>query len=142
MRYWDASGIVSLCARDGHYERASPLLNEDQEIVVWWATTVECLSAFARLCRTGEMSGGKELSSTERLRALSEGWTEVQPSDAVRRLAERAVFRHGLKAMDALQLAAALDWGNGSGRGLEFVTFDERLGRAAALEEFRVLPRA
>lgn len=140
MRYWDASGVVSLCARDGHYERASPLLTEDQEIVTWWATPVECVSAFARLRRMGEMSGGKELSATERLHALSEGWTEIQPGDTLRRLAEQMVFRHGLKAMDALQLAAAVDWGGGSGRGLEFVSFDEQLSRAAALEGFRARP--
>ena len=140
MRYWDASGIVSLCARDGHYEIAGPLINDDGEIVTWWGTLTEGFSAFARLKRSGEMSGGKELSSGMRLRELAGNWIEIQPSDALRELANKALWRHELKAMDAFQLAAALVWGNGRGDGLEFVTFDQRLARAAAWEGFKVLP--
>lgn len=140
MRYWDTSGIASLCARDGHYERANPLLKGDDEIVTWWGTLTEGFSAFARLKRTGEMTGGKELSSGHRLRELANNWIEIQPSDAVRELANQAIWRHGLKAMDAMQLAAALEWGSGRGDGLQFVTFDARLAAAAAWEGFRVVP--
>ncbi len=45
---------------------------------------------------------------------------------------------HGLKAPDALQLAAARVWA-GQRPGAEFVTHDERLGLADRLEGFRIL---
>ena len=129
-----------MCVRDEHYEQARVLLKEDQEMVAWWATQVECKSAFSRLQREGKISGGLESSSMERMRALSGGWVEVQPSDAVRRHAERAIYRHGLKAMDALQLGAALEWVQGDPNGRAFVSFDQRLARAAAAEGFLILP--
>jgi hypothetical protein len=47
---------------------------------------------------------------------------------------------HALRAADALQLAAALDWCDGNTRGESFVCLDDRLRGAAVLEGFRVLP--
>lgn len=65
---------------------------------------------------------------------------EVPPSDAIRERARRLIALHPLRAADALQLAAALDWCGGNTRGESFVCLDDRLRGAATLEGFRVLP--
>ena len=44
------------------------------------------------------------------LAALAEKWVELLPSEAVRATAERLLAVHALRAADALQLGAALDW--------------------------------
>ena len=140
MRFWDASALVALCARDSHYEAANPLVRVDPEIVVWWSTLVECVAAFKKRLRTGEMSLGKELTAGERLAVLADGWMEIQPSEALRTRARRLLHRHVLRSADALQLAAALEWTGEGPFGVEFVTFDRGLARAASDEGFTVLP--
>ena len=140
MKFWDSCGIVALCAGDGHDRAAGAILRADGEMVVWWAARVECVSAFARLRRNGAMGPRQELEALERLSALSAGWVEVQPGEALRESAERLLWRHPLRSGDALQLAAALDWSDGPARGRGFVTFDARLVHAARVEGFHVLP--
>ena len=140
MKFWDSCGIVALCARDGHDRAASAILRADSELVVWGAARVECISAFARLRRSGAMGPRAELEILQRLESLSSGWVEVQPSESVREAAERLLWRHALRSGDALQLAAALDWSDGEAAGRAFVTFDARLIHAARVEGFRVLP--
>jgi uncharacterized protein len=140
VRFWDSSALVALCARDGRDRAASALLRADGELVVWWASRVECVSAFARLRRAGALSQLHEAETLERLGVLSANWVEVQPSEAVRVSAERLLWRHALRSGDALQLAAALDWSEGAAGGRGFVTFDARLVHAARIEGFQVLP--
>jgi len=41
-----------------------------------------------------------------------------------------------LRAADALQLSAALEWCEGAPKGKVFLTFDKRLGEAAGLAGF------
>ncbi len=116
------------------------MLEEDAEIVAWWGASVECLSAAARLRREGIIDVDGESQIHALVQALQDAWTEVLPSEEVRRSAMRLLRVHPLKAADGLQLAAALTWA-GDLRGRELVTFDERLGLAARLEGFRVVPR-
>jgi len=140
VRFWDASALVALCARDSHFEKANPLVRVDPEIVVWWGTPVECVSAFKKRVRSGEMSLGKELTAGERLAALGEGWLEIQPGEGLRTVARQLLQRHVLRSADALQLAAALEWAGEAPFGVEFVTFDQGLGKAALQEGFTVIP--
>lgn len=44
------------------------------------------------------------------------------------------LFRHRLRAADAIQLAAAITLGNASREPVEFVAYDAPLNRAAAAE--------
>lgn len=67
---------------------------------------------------------------------------EVQPTEAVRARALRILSVHTLRAAAALELAAALIWCQERTHGASFVSLDEPLRLAAALEGFRVLPYA
>lgn len=135
VRFWDASALVPLCLDQPATARALQLHAEDPELVVWWGTPIECASAIARLHHDGQLTAAEEAQARSLLSALKASWFEVQPGDAVREQALRILRIHALRAADALQLAAALEWGGSPPEG-QLVTFDERLGAAAQREGF------
>lgn len=140
MRFWDASAILPLCVLESTTETLLRVARADEDIVVWWASPVECVSAVARRRREGTLSSEAETQSLEVLAALFSECSEVQPSELVRQRARRLLRAHSLRAADALQLAAALIWANESPAGLEFVCLDQNLREAASREGFKVLP--
>jgi predicted nucleic acid-binding protein len=139
VRFWDTSALVPLLLDQAETERVSELLAEDFEIAAWWGTPVECASAAARLRREDRLTVDEEDQVHELLDVLRSSWLEILPSEEVRNRAIRLLRVHGLKAADALQLAAARVWAGSTDRP-EMVTYDERLALAAKLEGFRVLP--
>ncbi|MCK6553607.1 type II toxin-antitoxin system VapC family toxin [Candidatus Binatia bacterium] len=140
VRFWDTSAIVPLCVTEPATAAVRELTDSDSSFVVWWASRTECVSAFACRRRDGVLSPSSERYAGEALDALSAAWSEIQPSAALRRRAERLLGAHALRAADAFQLAAALLWTQGETRGREFVSFDQRLREAAAREGFSILP--
>ena len=138
MRFWDASAVVPLLLEQPASARSRALLDEDPEVVIWWATPVECASALARLRREGLLTEADEARATERLEALRAGWYEMLPGDVLRAQAFRVLRLHPLRAADALQLAAAMEWAGTPSAGT-LVSFDDRMGAAAAREGFTVL---
>jgi predicted nucleic acid-binding protein len=112
---------------------------QDADVIVWWATEVECISALARLEREGSLDDRSMVDGTERLDALSQSWQEVQPIEPLRQTAERLLRVHALRAADALQLAAALVAAEDRPASLQFVTLDEQLAHAAQREGFKVV---
>ena len=139
MRFWDTSALVPLLLRQEATAEVGALLSDDPEIVAWWGTPVECVSAAARLRREERLSLEEEEQVLELLGTLRKSWLEILPSEEVRDRAVRLLRVHGLKAADSLQLAAAQIWAGSTDRA-GFVTFGERLGLAARLEGFRVFP--
>lgn len=137
MRFWDASAVVPLCLEQPSSARATELLRDDPEAVVWWGTPVECASAFARLRRQALLTPSQEASALRLLTALERSWYEVLPGDRLRAQALRVLRLHPLRAADSLQLAAAIEWAGSPASG-DLVTFDERLGEAGRLEGFEV----
>ena len=75
----------------------------------------------------------------QRLQRLSAGWHEVDPSDEIRETAVRFLRVHPLRAVEALQLAAAFAAAERRPASLEIVTLDDRLANAARKEGFAVL---
>jgi len=138
MRFWDSSGIVPLLVREAATEPVETAWLRDPEMAVWWAASVECVSALSRLERDGAMSSPEVASSLERLDALSLAWAEVEPTSRVREIAVRLLRTHALRAADALQLAAAIVAAEERPSTLQVVTLDRRLAEAASREGFRV----
>ena len=141
MRFWDSSAIIPLCLEEPASEMVENLARTDEDIIVWWTTRVECVSALARRYRGGILPIHMEEQARVALTALAGVWSEVQPSDLVRQRAERLLMVHTLRAADSLQLAAALLWTEGATAGAEFVCLDQNLREAALKEGFTVLPR-
>jgi len=139
VRFWDSSAIVPLLAAQRYSERAAQLFQSDSELVVWWGTRVECVSALARLEREASITASALSIAVDRMQRFAQIWDEVQPTERLRSLAERLLRVHSLRAADAFQLAATIEAGADDPRELDVVCFDERLARAIVREGFRVL---
>ena len=135
MRFWDASAIVPLFLEQPSTKAALALHREDPEMAVWWGTTIECASAVARLHRDGVLTTRADRDARGLLAALQQSWFEVQPGDAVRDQAMRLLRLHVLRAADALQLSAAIEWAGSPSTGM-LVTYSDRLRTAAQREGF------
>ena len=135
VAFWDTSALVPLCAHQGITPRVIALYR-NYGMVVWWATPVEMASALRRLVRMKQLTPEDWITSRRMALDLAESWQIVQPSNALRSNAEQLVERYDLKAADAMQLAAALDWCEDSPRGEIFLAADQRLREAAVLNGF------
>ena len=140
MRFLDSSAIIPLCMKERASEAMEGLMKGDEDVVVWWMTRIECLSALSRRRREGVLSSGDEVQARAVLSALAAAWSEIQPTEVVRMRAERLLSIHPLRAADALQLAAALMWAQETPRGFEFVCLDQNLREAAFKEGFSIQP--
>jgi len=140
VRFWDASAITPLLVAERSSPAVHALLSDDEAMIVWWASRVECASALRRREREGALDGRAVGVALGLLDALASAWSEVLPSDRVRLAAERALAVHALRAADALQLAAALAWEPEPARTAELVCLDGRLRYAAAREGFALAP--
>lgn len=139
MRFWDSSAVVPLLVSEGS---SAPVLHEfgrDPDIVTWWATEVECVSALARRERDGSLSTLGMVEAMRRLDSAALAWQELQPTALVRQTAVRLLRVHPLRTGDALQLAAAIVASEGHPATLAFVTLDDRLALAAEREGFAVV---
>ena len=139
MKFWDSSAIIPLCLKEPASETIRALAKSDEDIIVWWGTMVECLSALSRRRRERSISADAERRARNALKALASAWSEVQPTEIVRQRSERLLMVHPLRAADSLQLAAALVWSEDRPQGLEFISLDKNLCEAAFKEGFIVI---
>lgn len=140
MIFFDTSALIPLLVDEPATARVRAALGTDDEgMVVWWGTEVECLSAVARRERDGGLRRDDAERARANLRGLSSAWYEIAPQEPVRILAGRLLRTHPLRAADALQLAAALVWAGGVPEGQRFATLDRKLAITADLEGFGLL---
>jgi uncharacterized protein len=142
VRFWDASAIVPLLIAEASTRRLQALAASDPDILVWWGSEVECVSALARLERNAVLEARAAALASERLKQLAAGWHEVEPSDIVREVATRFLRVHPLRAADALQLAAAFVAAEQRPASLTVITLDDRLAGAARKEGFAMIDPA
>lgn len=109
-------------------------------MVVWWGTSLEARSAFARLVREGQLTAEERVTAVRLLGQLRGAWDEILPTEKVRALAEDLPDTHGVRAADAAQLAAALVWCRERPKQRPLVCFDERLRTVATALGFSVRP--
>jgi uncharacterized protein len=69
---------------------------------------------------------------------MASSWSEVVPVESVRSAAQRLVRVHPLRALDALQIAAAIVASEHEPASLVLVSLDDRLTEAAEREGFTV----
>ena len=134
MRFWDSSVVVALLVVEPSSVAVLAAYELDPEVVAWWATEAECVSALARLEREGSLSAPSMAEGLRRLDGLARAWREVQPVSIVRQTAIRLLRVHPLRTADAFQLGAAIVAAEGHPATLQLVTLDERLAQAAERE--------
>lgn len=133
--FWDSSALVPLCV----HQSVTPhviALYQNYDAVVWWATPVEIASALARLARMGVLNASQRTHAQRLSRNLAQVWSVIQPSEALRSNATQLVDRYELRAADALQLAAAVEWCENHPKNHVFLATDQRLQEAAMLHGF------
>ncbi len=140
MKFWDTSAIVPLCIQEAATATVRDILDQDPSLVIWWGARTECTSAFMRRVREGQLTPKDVRVARHALDAVVQAGIEIQPSESVRGTAERLLGVHPLRAADALQLAAAIQWCQGLTVGNGFVVFDRRLREAGFAEGFTVFP--
>lgn len=110
---------------------------QDHTIIVSDIAIPEVLSAMARRQRQDQLSEGAFARlSTDFLYVAQEEYFIVPTTSAFVTNASELVVRHPLGTLDALHLAAALDYNRVSGVKPLFITADQRLLAAAAAEGF------
>jgi len=139
VKFWDASAIVPLLVAEAASRRLLALAAEDPDMLVWWGSEIECVSALARLERDAALNAKAVTLALQRLRQLAAAWHEIDPSVAIREAATRLLRVHPLRAADALQLAAAFVAAERRPASLTILTLDDRLGAAARKEGFAVI---
>jgi predicted nucleic acid-binding protein len=135
LAFWDTSALVPLCVGQSITPRIVSLYTR-YEAVVWWATSGEIASALARLVRMKYLDPTDWARSRRLAEDLADAWSVIQPSDVLRAKAFRLVDQYDLRAADALQLAAALEWCDDAPAGKAFLAIDEKLREAAVLSGF------
>jgi len=139
VRFWDSSAVVPLLVVESSSAAAMREYELDPEVVAWWATEAECVSALARLEREGSLTAPAMSEGLRRLDGLARAWREVLPVTAVRTTAIRLLRVHPLRTADAFQLGAAIVAAEDHPATLQLVTLDERLAQAAEREGFAVV---
>jgi uncharacterized protein len=137
--FWDASAIVPLLVAEPRTQRMQALAGRDHDMLVWWGSEVECVSALARLERDAALDVKGIALASDRLRQLANGWHEIEPSEIVRESATRFLRVHPLRAAAALQLGAAFTAAERRPASLQLVTLDDRLADAARKEGFALV---
>ncbi len=139
MRFWDSSALLPLVVREATSKTVLSTYNADPSVVAWWGTHIECASALTRLERDDRLAGAVLTVALGRLAEFAAAWHEVQPVAPVRQTAIRLLRVHDLRAVDSLQLAAAIVAAEGQPAAMSFVTLDDRLAMAADREGFPVI---
>jgi predicted nucleic acid-binding protein len=135
LAFWDTSALVPLCAHQGITPRVVALYRS-YGVVVWWTTPVEIASALRRLVRMKQLTPDDWTVSRRLALELAETWRVIHPSNSLRAGAIQLVDRYDLKAADALQLAAALEWCEKIPQGKVFLAADQKLRETAVLSGF------
>ena len=138
--FWDSSAVVPTLLPEGRSAEMTAALESDREPMLWWGSPVECQSAIHRRHRESPLSSMRMGEAFHRLQALLERGDFVAASLEVRDRAGRLLADHPLRAGDALQLSAALQWCGERPAGEAFVSLDDRLREAARRAGFTVRP--
>ncbi len=133
MNFRDTSAVIPLCLQEPSSAAVRDILIDNESIVVWRGTRIECVSALMRRVKEGAMTSSDERAARRVLDRLAESWMEIQPGETVRNTAQRLLAVHPLRA-------AALTACDGYMRGRGFVSLDQRLREAAYKEGFTALP--
>ncbi len=141
MKFWDSSAIVPLLIKEVNTKAVQKILEKNSDMIVWWATEIECVSAIVRLEREKKIDSNIVEIAMSRLDNLKEFWHEILPVEQVRTVARRMLRVHSLHAADSFQLAAAICASNGQPSTLDFVCFDNKLLRAAEREGLRIIQK-
>ncbi len=135
LAFWDSSALIPLCVQQVQTQRSETLFAK-YGVTVWWSTQIEIISGLTRLLRMKEIDETEFVDGKQVAQAMAMIWIAIKPSANIEREARILLELYPLRAADALQLAAALEWCDGNPKGCVFLSFDQRLREAAGMAGF------
>ena len=137
--FWDTSALVPLACAQGVYTVAArKLARKFRRKIAWWATSVEANSSLQRLYGEDELNAAQLATAMRDWEIVERSLLVIDPTERLRGLATTFPAAYDLRALDALQLAAAVVWCNEKPRRRPFVCFDKRLAEAARKAGFTI----
>lgn len=135
--YLDTSSFLKLFLNEEHSEKVRGWIDEAGVVSVCRIALPEAMSAVERRFRSGDLSQDDRDLTVDRIVA---DWGDFLALDFDEQQAGQLALRHGLRALDAIQLAAAGLLAGGNKEDLAvFSSFDARLNQAARAEGLQVL---
>jgi predicted nucleic acid-binding protein len=138
MSFWDSSALIPLLVGQPGSARVDRWIGEDPALAIWTLTPVEVSSALQRMLRDGAVDEALSRDAERRADELTSASHVVVAIEHVKAQARRLLRFHSLRAADALQLGAAVEWSGGRPSGRTLHTLDTRLAAAARREGFEV----
>jgi hypothetical protein len=140
VRFWDSSALVPLVVVQPTSADAERWIADDPDAASWTLAPVEIVSALRRLVREQLLDERAAVEAESVAAEVLRHTHVVSDVERVKTTASRLLRVHALRSADALQLAEALLWADGSPRGRVLHCFDRPLGLAAEREGFSVVP--
>ena len=135
----DASSLVKRYVRESGTDAVRSLFTRGKKLAAARVTAVEVPAALARRARAGDLEERLALKQATRVAADLANMYVVELRREVVRIANELVWRHALRAYDAVQLGSAMHLKIATGVSLTFVCADRALADAAEGKGLRVL---
>lgn len=130
--YCDASGLIKTYLTEAHTESVRGWMAEADVVATHAVAYVEARSALARRRREGQLSAAQH---DQIMMLLDVDWPAFALVSMDERLAGELAARHGLRALDAVHVAAALTLRDAAPAvTVAFCSFDQRQQTAARAE--------
>ena len=137
--YLDTSAFLKLFLLEAFSDFVLERTREAESLATSRVAFVESCAGMARRFRQGRLAEAEHAAARQ---ALEERWPHIGVIDLDEFAAGQLAFRHGLRAFDAVHLAAAMKVrteADGPDSVL-FCTFDASQAAAARAEKFQVVP--
>lgn len=140
--YVDTSALVKYFVTESGSAEVRAALEAAELIATVLITRVEMESAFAKSVRVGLLTEAEARQTQATFVGLWPHLIRIHVSDFIVTSAAELVWIYGLRAYDAVQLAAALFWQRSIGEAVVFATYDQKLWQAAQSAGLIAFPAA
>jgi predicted nucleic acid-binding protein len=140
IAYFDTSALVKFYIDEKDSDLVKKIIDTSEIVFTSKIAYIEILSVFFRLKREGAIA---EKDHRKILKSFITDWGSyalIEVTDRVMIISGQLVELYPLRSLDAIHLGSALFVQKEVEEDMAFVCFDARLGRAAAEENFKVIP--
>ncbi|MBP7690646.1 MAG: type II toxin-antitoxin system VapC family toxin [Anaerolineales bacterium] len=138
--YLDTSALAKKYIGEAQSADVIALLQAAELIGACLLTRVELPAAVAKAVRMNWLSAADGEKAVKAFRAEWPSLLALQVTESLAARADGLAWQHGLRAYDAVHLAAALMWQEALGEPVTVATFDKQLWQAAGAAGLVVWP--
>jgi len=139
--YLDTSALAKKYVAEAYSTEVAALLGQAELIGASLLTRVELPAAVAKAVRMNWLSATDGERAIKAFRAEWPSLLAVQATESLVARADNLAWEHGLRAYDAVHLAAALIWQAALGEPVTVATFDKQLWQAARAIGLAIWPQ-